>query len=80
MEEFEKGCLLFRAGERPASVYIQLTGKSMIYNLTHAGRRKIIFIFGSGILLNEHVENSRASSCYCEMIDKGSVLVISSAV
>lgn len=79
VEEFEKGCVIFRAGERPAWVYIQLTGKSMIYNLTHEGRRKIIFIFGSGILLNEHVENSRDSSCYCEMIDKSRVLVISSA-
>lgn len=79
VKEFSKGSVLIHAGEMPASVYIQLTGKSMVYNLTHAGRRKILFIFGEGVLLNEHVENAKASSCYCEIIDKGKVLVISSA-
>ncbi|MCI8312005.1 MAG: Crp/Fnr family transcriptional regulator, partial [Lachnospiraceae bacterium] len=79
VREFSNGSVLSHAGEIPVSVYIQLTGKSMIYNLTHAGRRKILFIFGSGVLLNEHVENVKASSCYCEMINKSKVLVISSA-
>ena len=51
VEEFKKGSLLMRAKEPIRSVCIQLTGKSMVYNLTCAGRRKIIFIFGSGVLL-----------------------------
>lgn len=76
VEEFKKGSLLMRAKEPIRSVCIQLTGKSMVYNLTCAGRRKIIFIFGSGVLLNEHVQNFQLTSCYCETIETSRIFVI----
>lgn len=76
IQEFPKGSVIIRAKEPLEYIYIQLEGKSIIYNLTHTGRRKILFIFGSGALLNEHVLNEHTSAMYCETIEKSSVYVI----
>lgn len=74
--DYSKGSILMRAKESISSIYIQFSGKSMIYNLTHHGKRKIIFIFGEGILLNEHVFNFNPTSVYCETLEKCQVFVI----
>ena len=79
VETFEKGRALIRAKEPVESVYVQVTGKSMVYNLTHTGKRKIIFIFGPGVLLNEHVQNSHDASLYCETIEKSRIFVVPAA-
>lgn len=79
IESFSKGCVIMRAKEPLKSVYIQITGKSIIYNLTHTGKRKIIFIFGSGTLLNEHVLDSHNASLFCETIESSRIFIISAA-
>ncbi len=76
VENFPRGTILVRAREPLQTVYIQLTGKSMIYNLTHIGKRKIIFVFGPGALLNEHVLNFHDASLYCETIEASRIFVI----
>lgn len=75
-ECFPKGSIIIRAKEPLKSVYVQLSGKSMIYNLTHLGKRKIIFIFGPGALLNEHVLNFHDSSVFCETIEASQVFIL----
>ena len=76
VKEVPKGHVLIRAKEEVPFVYIQLSGKSIIYNLTHTGKRKIIFVFGEGTLLNEHVLNTHVASMYCETIEKSRIFVI----
>ena len=51
----------------------------MIYNLTHSGKRKILFVLGEGELLNEHVMNSHTPSMYCETISRSTILAIPAA-
>ena len=75
-QKVPKGTLLIRPHESVTSVFFQLTGKSIIYNITHSGKRKILFIFGTGELLNEHVLNNCKSSTYCETIDESTVFSI----
>ena len=77
VEEADKGTVLFRAKKDLDKIYIQLSGKSAIYNLTHGGHRKIIFICGEGFLLNDHVMNEHLSSLFCETIEKSKIFVIS---
>lgn len=79
VSEVAKGTMLIRARDPVSSVFFQLSGKSVIYNLTHSGRRKILFIFGAGELLNEHVFNNQTSSVYCETFEKSKVFEIPSA-
>lgn len=76
VREFPKGQVIMHAKRPVGQVYIQLSGKSMVYNLTHNGKRKIIFIFGRGALLNEHVSNFHAAAQFCETIEKSRILVI----
>lgn len=71
-----KGELIIRARQPQQDVYIQMTGKSVVYNLTHMGNRKILFIFGPGALLNEHVLNLNDASTYCEAIESGTVFTV----
>ena len=75
--EYPKGKILMRQREPVDAVYFQLSGKSMIYNLTHHGKRKILFIYGKGTLLNENIFNNYNASVYCEMLEKSKMLVIS---
>ena len=77
IEDVPKGTLLMRARETVDCVYFQISGKSVIYNLTHDDRRKILFIFGSGALLNEHLFNRHTTASYCETMEKSKVLAFS---
>lgn len=74
--EYPKGKILMRQREPVDAIYFQLSGKSMIYNLTHHGKRKILFIYGKGTLLNENIFNNYNASVYCETLEKSKVLVI----
>ena len=76
MQEFPRGSLVIRAKEPLEYIYIQIEGKSIVYNLTHTGKRKILFIFGHGALLNEHVLNEHNSATYCETIEKSRIFII----
>lgn len=76
--EYTKNTILMRAREPVSNIYIQLTGKSIIYNLTHTGQRKILFILGKGELLNEHIFNTHVGALFGETIEKSRVFVISS--
>ena len=76
IQEFPKGSLIIRAKEPLEQIYIQIDGTSIVYNLTHTGNRKILFIFGRGALLNEHVLNEHHSATYCETIEKSRIFII----
>lgn len=73
-----KGDMILQAHQPQENVCIQLDGKSIVYNLTHTGDRKILFIFGPGALLNDHVLDQALSNTYCRAIEPGMVFVISS--
>lgn len=57
-------------------IFFILEGKAIIYNMTHNGNRKIIFILGSGKLLSFNVINDRLTSVFSEAIEKTQILSI----
>lgn len=73
---YPKGTILIRGKEPVSYVYIQLSGKSIQYNLTQNGKRKILFVLGRDVLLNEHIFNQHLTSIYCETIEKSEIFVI----
>ena len=74
--EYSKKTILIRGKESVPYIYIQISGKSIMYNLTHLGKRKILFIFGADTLLNEHICNQHITSVYCETLEKSKIFVI----
>ena len=40
----EKGTVLIHEREQSSYLYFQLSGKSIVYNLTASGKRKILFV------------------------------------
>ena len=75
-QKVSKGTFLIRPREPITAVFFQITGKSVVYNLTHSGKRKILFILGGGELVNEHLFNSYHSSMYCETLDESVVFTV----
>lgn len=75
--EVSKGTQLIREREPSNNLYFQLSGKSIVYNLTTNGKRKILFVFGYGALLNGNLFNTRSSSNYCETIENSQLFVVS---
>ncbi len=76
VEDYNKHNVLFQSRKINDSIYISLSGKCFIYSLSPDGNRKIIFIFGNGVLLNDHIMDSQAPSLYCETMEKCKVFVI----
>lgn len=74
---YQKGDHCFSAREVCNKVYILLSGKVAIYNLTHSGKRKIIFYLGHGALLNDQVTKTSLPAVSCQTIDKCEVFCIS---
>ena len=76
VETVPRNTIVIEAKKEVEYVYIQLSGKSSVYNLTHQGEKKVIFIFGSGILLNDHVMKEHSSSLFCETMEESEIFVI----
>lgn len=77
--EADKGVILIHARQEAPGVFFQLSGKSIVYNLTHSGQRKILFIFGKGALLNERILNHHTSGVFCEAFEKSGIFKVPSA-
>lgn len=74
---FQRGEHCYKAHEPNNSVFILLSGKVAIYNLTHSGKRKIIFYLGKGSLLNEQITKNSIPTIYCESVDECTMFSIS---
>ncbi len=74
--EADKGVILIHARQEAPGVFFQLSGKSIVYNLTHSGQRKILFIFGKGALLNERILNHHTSGVFCEAFEKSRIFKV----
>lgn len=76
IERLPKGTVLMRAKEAVGAICFQISGKSIVYNLTHTGKRKILFVCGSGSMLNYNMLDEHKSSVFCETIEESEVLMI----
>lgn len=76
MIKHPKNTIFIRAREPVSYIYFVLSGKVIIYNLTRHGKRKIIFVYGKGVLVNENVMNQRYSSTFCETIEECTLFAI----
>ncbi len=76
VKSFSKGEVILRAKEKITNIAFLLSGKVIVYNLTHSGRRKILFVLGPGNLLNDHVFDSQSLTVYCETLEPCLTLLI----
>ena len=72
---YPKGKEIFRDKQSLDDVYISLSGKFSLYKLNDKGTKRIIFLFGKGILLNDHLKPDFPSAIYCESFEESMVLV-----
>lgn len=73
-----KNKTLIRAKEPADYIYYVLSGKVILYNLTRHGRRKIIFVLGKGMLVNDNVTNSAYAGTFCDTIEDSVFFAIGS--
>lgn len=73
---YEKGEVIFHAKDMVNFIYIVVSGKVSIYNITKHGNRKIIFILGKGNLVNHNIINAKPVSVFCEAVCPATLLQI----
>lgn len=76
---YPKGSYVFHDRELVEQVYVVFSGKFSIYKLSEAGEKRIIFILGSGNLLNDSLTEDLPTAINCESFEESSVLVCSRA-
>ena len=76
VRSFSRGHHLIRAKEQVSALYIQISGKSFVYTLTHQGQRKIHFIFGAGALLNQNTISHSIATSYVETLEPSVIFCI----
>lgn len=72
----KKGTVCYRANELVGNIYILMEGRAIVYNLTRGGSRKIIFVYGSGMLLNDSIVTMGKSTVFCDLVRDSRVFVI----
>lgn len=70
---------IFRDREIVDEIYVLKTGKVALYKINEYGQKKIIFILGEGILINEVILDNLPSSINCEVFENSEVLCIKKA-
>ncbi len=76
IEQVSRNIRIIEAGKHTDYCYIQMTGISSVYTLTHTGSRKVISLKGEGSILNDAIINQRPSSVYCETYQESQIFVI----
>lgn len=78
IKKLEKKEILFHEKSELGKVYILIEGKATIYKHAENGERKVVFILGSGDILNEILIESQFTSVGCEAFEKCTILEYSS--
>ena len=76
IEQVPKNIRVIEAGKHIDYVYLQISGISSVYTLTHTGSRKVISLVGEGNILNDAIINQRPSSVYCETYQDSQIFLI----
>lgn len=74
---YPKKSEIFHDKQQLDEVYISLSGKFSLYKLNDKSTKRIIFLFGKGILLNDHLKPDFPSAIYCESFEDASALACS---
>ncbi len=76
VKEFDAGEQILRARVPADSVCILLSGKAFVYSLTTGGHRKIHFIFGPGVILNDNTVGRTTAGSFCETMEPCRVFAV----
>ena len=76
IKNYKKNDIIYSDKKTTDYIYFLLEGKVIIYNISHNGNRKIIFILGAGKLISFNVMNDGLTSVFSEAIEKTQVLSI----
>ena len=65
IKEYKKGELLYSDKEKIHTIYFVLEGVASLYKPNPDNTKKVVFLFGSGVVLNEVIiyENTTLLSC-----------------
>jgi CRP-like cAMP-binding protein len=74
LREYKRGEHIFRDKESVGGVHFLIRGNVNLYKIDSLGEKKVIFVYGSGTLLNEDFTGSLKASISCEVKDIATIL------
>ncbi|MCL1836034.1 MAG: Crp/Fnr family transcriptional regulator [Treponema sp.] len=76
VKQYPKGSYLFMDKQPLDSVFIVFSGKFILYKISAAGYKRVIFMLGEGHILNDHLTKDLPSVINCESFEDSYALVI----
>ena len=74
VKQLKKGDHLFRDKEKINSIYIVKDGKVALYKQSESAQKKVIFILGKDIVINEVIIDDLPASINCEAFENTEIL------
>ena len=68
--------ILFHQGAAEEGIYLQLSGRSLLYTVTQMGQRRVFEIIDAGMLLNPTGLTEPSAFAHCEMLQRSELLCI----
>jgi CRP-like cAMP-binding protein len=76
LKQYPKGVFCIFDKQPLDSVFIVFSGKFILYKISAAGNKRVIFMLGEGHILNDHLTKDLPSVINCESFEDSSAFVI----
>lgn len=76
LKRCSRGEHLFLEREQAESIYFLAEGTACLYKLSDDQDKKVIFLYGTGAMLNEELLDEKPASVYCELLSDAWILCI----
>lgn len=74
LRQYKKGEFIFQEREEVTRIYFTVSGDVALYRINHDHDRKVIFVYGSGAMLNEVILEKPITSIGCQALKSVTVL------
>jgi len=74
VKKYAVGSHLFRDKEDVTTLYIVISGSVSLYKLNESGNKRVIFILGTGKIINDVIIQDLPASINCEIFEEAQIL------
>ena len=74
LKRYTSGSHLFRDKEDVTTLYVVVSGSVSLYKLNESGNKRVIFILGTGKMINDVIIQDLPASINCEIFEEAQIL------
>lgn len=74
VKKYKVGSHVFRDKEEVTTLYVVVRGSVSLYKLNESGHKRVVFILGKGIMINDVIIQDLPASINCEVFEEAEIL------